>query len=188
MHKRIIETALSRLDASRATYFGEVARRLETDSRAQSNANIIYTVLNEVMAELPIYLDKDELIDLLVKFSESNYQRLRQALFDPEFVRDPASIRTVTDEFILQVVDMSFKKGDDGDTSRGVHRLTWPYRETDLVDPEDDPEEWAEALAKSEAWRLQHRLDRRRSGPARIDEVAAEKAREVCAAKKKTSD
>lgn len=172
---KIIETALSRLDGERAAYFGDVARRLEEDPRAQPNANIVYTVLKDVMAELPIYLDKGELIDLLLKFTGDNYQRIRQIMFDREFVHDPASIRAVTGDFILQVVDMSLEKNDTGEQPHGVHKLTWPYRETDVVDPEGDPEAWAEALAKSETWRRQHGEDRRRSGTARIDEVARKK-------------
>ncbi len=53
----------------------------------------------------------------------------------------------------------------------GRQKLTWPYRETDLVDLEDDPDAWAEALDKSEAWRRSHDTDRRRRGANRIDQM-----------------
>ena len=110
MHKKIIETALSRLDGERAAYFGDVGRRLEEDPRAQPNASIVYTVLKDVTAELPIYLDKVELIDLLLKFTGGNYQRRHQIMFYREFVHDLTSIRAVTGNFILQGVDISLEK------------------------------------------------------------------------------
>jgi len=187
----MVQAALTRLDGERATYFGDIARSLEGDSRAQSNANIIFTVLKDVMAELPLYLEKADLIDLLLKFTDSNYQSLRKTMFDPAFVENPASIRKVTGDFIHQVIAITLEKHgslDSGGSLQSTHKLTWPYRETDLVDPEIDKEEWAKALAKNEKWLAEHGEDRRRSGSARIDEIAQKKVNEEYAAKKKASE
>jgi len=58
MHKKIIENALSLLDQERAAYFGSIANSLEEDNRINDSSNIIYSVLKDIMVELPIYLDK----------------------------------------------------------------------------------------------------------------------------------
>ena len=55
MHRKIIETTLSGLDAERASYFGDIANRLQADARAEPNANMVFTVLGDVMGELPTY-------------------------------------------------------------------------------------------------------------------------------------
>lgn len=181
VHKRIIEADLSRLDTERASYFSDVASRLEEDARTEPIAHIVFTILKDVMADLPIYLDRAELVDLLLNFSNSHSHQIRKILFDPEFLHDPSSIRSVTRDFTHQVIALTLEKHNTSENNgqpANVHKLTWPYRETDLVDPEDEPEEWAEVLARNEAWCLEHGEDRRRSGAARIDEVAFEKANE----------
>jgi len=108
---------------------------------------------------------------------------LRKALYDPKFIHDPSSIRNVTGEFIHQVVKLSLEKHENGEIEEfqlSVHKLTWPYRDTDVVDPDEEPEAWSEALAKNEKWRLENGgVDRRRSGAARIDELASKKAKEA---------
>ena len=62
MHKKIIENALSLLDQERAAYFGSIANSLEEDTRINDSSNIIYSVLKDIMVELPIYLDKKNLL------------------------------------------------------------------------------------------------------------------------------
>lgn len=175
MHKKIIEKSLSRLDPDRATYFGAVVGKLEKDPRIENNANLVFSVLKDVMTELPIYLQEDELIEQLLSFTEENYQALRIALYNPKFVHDPASFRSVTGAFINQIASLALRKlkdGEIGESSLSVQTYTWPYRETDISDPEDDPEEWAEAVAKSEKWRQENNgVDRRQRGTARIDEI-----------------
>ncbi len=183
MHKKIIEKALGNLSADRATYFGAIVNRLEEDKRIENNANLVYSVLKDVIDDLPIYLDQKELINLLLEFTNKKYHTLKKALYDPEFVHDPSSIRSVTGEFVHQVVKLSFEKHENGEIEEAqlsVHKLTWPYRDTDVVDPEDEPEEWSEAVARSQKWLAEHGgVDRRNSGAARIDDMASEKAKEA---------
>ena len=110
------------------------------------------------------------------KITNKNYSNLKTALYDPEFVRQPSSLRTVTGAFVHQVVKLSLRKHDDGEiqeTELSVHKLTWPYRDTDVVDPEEEPEAWAEAVSKNEKWRLENGgVDRRSSGASRIEDLA----------------
>ena len=179
MHKQIIVKALAQLDPDRATYFGTVASKLEEDARIENIANLVFVVLKDVMAELPIYLDEKELINQLIEFTDKNYQQLKAALYDPKFIHDPASMRSVTGVFVHQIVRISLQKYDNGEVDEerlSVHKYTWPYRETDIADPDDEPDEWAAAVSKSEKWKLENDgKDRRSSGIARIDDIAPKK-------------
>lgn len=179
VHKKIIEKSLNKLDPDRATYFSAIAKRLEGDERIEDNANMVFSVLKDVMAELPVYLDEKELIEQLLEFTDNNHERLKVALFDPQFIRDPSSLRSVTGAFVHQIIKLSLQKHDNGEFEEAplsVHKYTWPYRDTDIIDPDDEPDEWAAAAAKSEKWRQQNDgVDRRQSGPARIDEVRVKK-------------
>jgi len=179
VHKQIIVKALAHLDPDRAAYFGAVASKLEEDARIENIANLVFVVLKDVMTELPLYLDEKELINQLIEFTDKNYQGLKAALYDPKFIHDPSSIRSVTGPFVHQIVRISLEKYDNGEVEEdhlSVHKYTWPYRDTDIADPDDEPDEWAAALNKSEKWRLEHGgVDRRSSGAARIDDIAAKK-------------
>ncbi|NQU56943.1 MAG: hypothetical protein HQ513_06890 [Rhodospirillales bacterium] len=179
MHKKIIEKALAQLTPERATYFGSVAGRLEKDPRIEDNANLVYSVLKDVMADLPVYLDEKELINQLLEFTDNNYQRLKVALFDPKFIHDPASIRSVTGAFVHQIVKLSLEKHENGEIQESplsVHQYTWPYRDTDIVDPDDEEDEWNVAIAKNEKWLQENGgVDRRSSGAARVDGLANKK-------------
>jgi len=182
MHKKIIDNALSLLDPERATYFGSIANSLEEDKRIDDNRNIIYSILKDTMVELPIYLDKKEFIALLLDFTNTNYHRIQRVLFDPDFVRNPAMLRDISAEFVHQVVKLSLEMHESGEIQESklsVHTLTWPYRDTDVADPEDDPDEWAEAVEKNQKWMESGGIDRRRSGTARIDDVATDIAKQV---------
>lgn len=183
MHKKIIEKALGTLESGRATYFQGIVSKLEEDKRVEDTANIIYTVLKDVMGEIPTYLDQKALIDLLLDFTNRNYHRLNKALYDPAFVRDASSIRDVTGEFVHQVVKLSLEMHDSGEiqeSERSVHKLTWPYRDTDVFDPDEEPDEYSEALARSRKWLAENGgVDRRGAGTARIDDLATEKAKEI---------
>ena len=60
-------------------------------------------------------------------------------------------LRDISAEFVHQVVKLSLEIQECGEIQESklsVHKLTWPYRDTDVADPEDDPDEWAEAVAK----------------------------------------
>ncbi|MBT4934226.1 MAG: hypothetical protein HOL66_14195 [Rhodospirillaceae bacterium] len=175
MHKKIIEKALANMDPDRASYFGAIANKLDEDPRIENNANLVFSVLKDVMLELPLYLEEKELINQLLEFTNKNYASLKAALYDPEFIHHPSSLRAVTGAFVHQIVKISLKKHDDGEIEEAklsVHTLTWPYRDTDVVDPEEEPDAWAEALSKNEKWRLENGgVDRRSSGAARIEDV-----------------
>lgn len=184
VHKKIIEKALSQLDSERASYFGVIARSLEEDRRVESHANLVYSVLKDVMADLPVYLEPPELIELLLVFTQENYEKLRQVLYDPDFIKAPSSIRNITGVFVHQVAMASLEKHQNGDIKEeikpSVHKLTWPYRATDVLDPEEDPQAWGDAIARSEAWiAANNGVDRREFGTARIDEIASEKLKEA---------
>jgi len=177
IHKKIIEKALGNLEPKRAEYFGGIARALEEDGRTEANANIIYTVLKDVMDDLPTYIEKKELIELIFKFVEDNYTRLREIMYDRKFIQDQTAIRKVTRYFVQQIISLSFDKLNSGEITleeKEVHKLTWPYRDTDVIDPEEEPEAWAEAVRKTEKWRNEYGKDRRSRGHARIDEVATD--------------
>jgi|GEM_PF-445214 len=178
VHKKMIEGALRQLSTDRANYFGDVANTLEKDARTEADANMAFSVLRDVMIDLPIYIDKSDLIDMLFDFIDKNHSGLRNVMYSPSFVHDPSIMRTVTGLFVHDVVNKTLEMAEAGDPDSpelSVHKLTWPYRETDVIDPDDEPEEWAAAVTKADNW---DGVDRRASGVARIDDVAAENVRE----------
>ncbi|MHA1598890.1 MAG: hypothetical protein ACTSV1_09225 [Alphaproteobacteria bacterium] len=177
MHRKIIEGGLRQLSTERAAYFGDLAGALESDARCEGNANMVFTVVRDIMVDLPIYLEKDELLDLLFGFIDSHHDDLRDIMFSPGFIRDASCLRRVTGLFVHLVVTRTLEKQetiatDDNDLS--VHKLTWPYRDTDVIDPDEEPDAWDVAVEKAANWDGD---DRRASGAARIDDMAAEKAR-----------
>jgi hypothetical protein len=179
VHRKLIETALQGLEGARAAYFGGIATKLNTDARAEPMANMVFTVLGDVMAELPIYLEAAELIGLLLEFTANNETRLRQVMYSSEFVENPKIIRAITGDFIVRVVGVTMDEhGELAEETGHGHRqkLTWPYRDTDVVDPpDDDPEAFAEAASKAEAWHQSNGTDRRRRGAGRIDQMGESK-------------
>jgi len=178
VHKKIIEGGLSQLSTDRAAYFGDIANSLEGDMRAEDNANMVYSVLRDVMVDLPIYLDRSDLIDLLFEFIDDHYKELRDVMYDPGFIHDPSILRRVTGLFVHLVVNKTLEKQESigaDDRKLSVHKLTWPYRDTDLIDPDEEPDAWDEAVAKSADW---DGVERRKSGAARVDDMAADKLQE----------
>ena len=162
------------LAGERAAYFGDIANRLDQNARAEPMANMVFTVLGDVMSELPIYLEAAELVRLLLEFTNDNEARLRQIMYSPGFVENPKIIRAVTGDFMVRVVAVTMDEHGElaEETSHGhKQKLTWPYRDTDVVDPEDDPDAWTEAVEKAEAWHQSHGADRRRRGADRIDQM-----------------
>ena len=178
MHRKIIETTLQGLEDERAAYFGDIANRLDQNARAEPMANLVFTVLGDVMTELPIYLEAAELVRLLLEFTNENEERLRQIMYSPGFVENPKIIGAVTGDFMVRVVAVTMDEHGElaEETSHGhKQKLTWPYRDTDVVDPEDNPEAWADAVRKAEAWRQSHGADRRQQGADRIDHLEENK-------------
>jgi hypothetical protein len=174
VHRKIIEATLQGLEGKRAAYFSDIANRLDQNPRTEPIANMVFTVLGDVMAELPTYLEAAELIGLLLEFTNDNEERLRRIMYSPEFVENSKIIRAVTGEFMVRVVAVTMDEhGEFAEETDHGHKqkLTWPYRDTDVVDPEDDPEAWAEAVSKAETWHQDHGTDRRRRGTDRIDQM-----------------
>lgn len=178
MHRKIIEAALQGLEGKRASYFTDIANRLDQNPKIEPMANMVFTVLGDVMGELPIYLEAAELIGLLLEFTAENKERLHRTMYSPGFAENPKIIHAITGEFIVRVVAVTMDEHGElaEETDHGhKQKLTWPYRDTDVVDPEDDPEAWGEAVSKAEAWRQSHGTDRRRRGAGRIDQMAENK-------------
>ena len=61
MHRKIIEATLQGLEGERTSYFADIVNRLDKNARVEPMANLVFNVLGDVMAELPIYLEADEL-------------------------------------------------------------------------------------------------------------------------------
>jgi len=170
------------LSKERQDYFQNIIRHLEKDSRIASQENVIYTILKDVMPDTPTYLEADEFIDLLFDFIRYNKPGIRNLMYSHSYIHDHHVMRTITGNFIQQVVVRSFDKHEDGDIDTGdlsVHKLTWPYRDTDVLDPDDDPDEWLAAIKRSETWKKEQKIDRRKSGLSRIDDKAMALAKEI---------
>jgi len=91
-------------------------------------------------------------------------------------------LRDMSADFVHQVVKLSLEMHESGEIQESklsVHKLTSPYRDTDVADPEDDHDEWAEDVAKNQKWIERGGVDRRRSGTARIDDVATNIAKQA---------
>ena len=175
MHRQIIAKTLASLDKDRLAYFEPIVRKLEQDSRSGDQGNLVFTILKDVLPDTPPYLDSDEFIDLLFDFIRYNNSQLRGILYSPQFIHNPQVLRRITGTFISQVAARSLEKHEEGDIDSGelsVHKLTWPYRDTDVLDPDEDPDEWLAAINRSEEWKLQQKVDRRKSGLSRIDDKA----------------
>lgn len=140
LHRRIIEGSLKQLDKEKAGYFNDLVTILEEDRRTERHANLVYLVLRETMRDIPLYLEKKELANLLLRWVEDNYQRLGRILYDARFIRDPQSIREVTGGFVIAVSDAMLKHYENGgvkdDAPKGK-RFSWPYKDTDF--PLDEP-------------------------------------------------
>jgi len=175
LHKQIVTKTLSGLNADRASYFGDIIRRMDDDPRTEEYANLAYTLLKHTIAELPMYLDKALFLNLLFQFIDDEYEKIRNIIFAPEYTRDPDSIRAVTQGFVLRIVTASLDAEEKltTDEAPSVHKLTWPYRETDVIDPDEEPEAWEDAVKQNARWLQENGgIDRRKSGHARVDEMA----------------
>ncbi|OFX11868.1 MAG: hypothetical protein A2516_03245 [Alphaproteobacteria bacterium RIFOXYD12_FULL_60_8] len=146
MHKRMIAGVMASLDTERAAYFHKVLTVLDADPRTESRANMVYLVLKETMTLLPLYLEPEALVERLFAFIEDRYGILRKTLFDEAYVRNPTIIQAVTNLFIEEIVALTLSRFQEGAVDTGetlVQKFTWPYRASDLIDPdaEDETEE-----------------------------------------------
>lgn len=141
MHRQIINNVLEDMDSERAGYFLEVADRIEKDPRVDRFPNYVYLLLKETMPLLPTYLDKHELIDVLFNFVTDNCSVMKRKIFDKEFIFDQSVVKPVTNDFVIKVVDLTLQHYENGNIDTGEKdflKFTWPYREEDLIDPDDD--------------------------------------------------
>ncbi len=167
---------MAALEKTRLDYFQGVIAQMEQDKRFEQQGNIIFTILKDVIPDTPIYLDPDDFVELLFDFIRFNNSGIQKIMYSRQYIHDPRLLRTVTGTLIQQVIALSFDKHeDDGETDTSdlnVHKLTWPYRDTDVLDPDEEPDEWLAAIDRSEKWKAEQKVDRRKSGLARIDDKA----------------
>lgn len=147
MHKRIVEKALKTLDAERANYFNDVVGYLEDLPATQDFPNLVYLSLKDILDIAPIYIEKKAFALLLLKFVAHHQGQLQKIIYDKEYLYDPHCLRKVTKLLIDAIVDQTIQGYEDGQIDTGepvVQKYTYPYRATDLIDPDDD-----EALEKA---------------------------------------
>lgn len=141
MHKRIVDKALKTLDAERANYFNDVVGYLEELPQTASFPNLVYLSLKDILDIAPIYIEKKAFALLLIKFVTHHQVELQKIIFDKEYLYDPNCLRKVTKLLIDAIVDQTIQGYEDGQIDTGepvVQKYTYPYRATDLVDPDDD--------------------------------------------------
>lgn len=141
VHRRLIEPVLSRLDGDRAKYFYELVHGLEKDPRLGASPNTVYLVLKETLELLPTNLPCDELTNFLFDFVATNEDRLNRVIFSRNFVHDPSCIRSVTNDFVRQVVDVVmtyYMEGKIESHEQSVHRFSWPYDKNDFPYHDED--------------------------------------------------
>lgn len=135
VHQRIVKPTIECLDEERAKYFSKVVRVLEDDPRTQRMPNLIYLVLREIVESLPTHLPEEELIELLFSFVQSNRGRLGRLIYDENFVKDPLSIKIITNDFIRDIISIVFEKIEKGEIQEekgNIRRYSWPYGNVDL--------------------------------------------------------
>ena len=141
MHRRMIEPVLKTLTGERAGYFADVLTKIEADPRTARHPNFVYLLLKETLRDLPTHLDKGELVDHLFAFVDAHMHDLERIVFDQDYIYDPSVVKDVTNEFVLEIVDLTLRHYEVGDIETGepaVQKYTWPYRAEDLVDPDDE--------------------------------------------------
>ena len=144
MHRRIINNVIDDMDSERAGYFLDVVDKIDKDPRTDRIPNYVYLLLKETMPLLPTYLDKREFIDALFDFITDNYSIMKCKIFDKEYVYDQSVVKTVTNDFVIKVVNITLQHYETGDINTGeknILKFSWPYRKEDLVDPDDEPED-----------------------------------------------
>ncbi|MGB0682938.1 MAG: hypothetical protein ACPGOV_09530 [Magnetovibrionaceae bacterium] len=147
MHKRIVEPALARLDPDRATYFSEVAHRLEGDSRAQEDANLVFSVLAASCGDLPPHLPIDDFINRLLVFTGQNKRSFLRVLYSRAYLHNPNILQKHTKGFVAEVIGEVMRRGAEGELDHdepqvytfgpGDDPSFFPYADPDEDDEED---------------------------------------------------
>ncbi|MBL6934949.1 MAG: hypothetical protein ISR48_06000 [Alphaproteobacteria bacterium] len=144
VHRRLIEPALARLEGERVKYFYDLVHELENDPRLGASPNTVYLVLKETLELLPTNLPHNELANFLFDFVATNEDRLNRVIFSRNFAHDPSCIRSVTNDFVRQVVDVVmtyYMEGKIESHEQRVHRISWPYDKNDFPYHDDEDEE-----------------------------------------------
>ncbi len=141
MHRRMINPILENMDGERAGYFTDVVAKLENDPRTHKNPNFVFLLLKETMALLPVHLDKADFINTLFAFIAKHHRAMEKVVFDQDYIYDQSMLKEVTNDFVIDVVDLTMQRYQQGEIDGGepsVQKYTWPYRAEDLVDPDDE--------------------------------------------------
>lgn len=145
MHRRIVDGALSALPQERAVWFTDLANRLEQDPRTAAFPNLVFLVLRETMALLPMELGKEETADLLFDFVARNGRALAGHLYDRRFVENPTFLRHVTNEMVSEAIGIVLRRAEAGIRPPGratAYRLRFPGDGDAFpyADPDEDGE------------------------------------------------
>ncbi len=129
LHKRIIATVITRMDETRAAYFGRVVDRLEHDRRADLYPNLAILVLKETFEVLPTYIDPEFVVDHLFQFLETEKDTLSHVIHGVSYMADNAVLAPYCSTFVgnvirdtLATVDVS----EEDNQGRTEYRLGWP--------------------------------------------------------------
>jgi hypothetical protein len=151
MHKRIVEKNLKILEPERANYFNDVIGYLEEIPQTQEFPNLVYLSLKDILEIAPIYIDRKTFALLLLQFVKHHQRDLQKIIFDKDYIRDESILRQVTNQLIEAIVDQTIQGYENGQIETGeqvIQKYTYPYRATDMVDPDD--EDYEEALEEAQ--------------------------------------
>jgi len=141
MHKKIFEPVLSTLDGEQASYFTNIANKLEEDPRAQQAPNLVFLMLKDTAPFLPNYLPPGEFINELLAFIKTHQRELSKLIYSREFIEDPSAIRKISSKFVGRVLEIILEKYDDGEVGeeqQSVHTVSWPYNDVDFPYRDED--------------------------------------------------
>jgi hypothetical protein len=132
---------LGDLDLEAAGYFSDIIVRLTQDVRTEALPNLVFTTLKHSMNMLPNYLNQEEFIKILFEFVTDNRQALQTKMFSRSYIYNPDSMLTVTGPFINALTERTmelYQQESISVTEEKVKKFTFPYREEDVADPDDD--------------------------------------------------
>lgn len=144
LHRKIIDPALAKLPEDRSGYFSDLAQLLEEDPRVQKAPNMVFLVLKETMALLPVHLPKKDLAEILIRFVQKHHRVLNQMIFDRRFVENPSFIRQLTNDVVKEAIGAAmdlYKEGkvDTGESS--FYRISFPSGEGHFPYSDEDEED-----------------------------------------------
>lgn len=129
LHKRIIATVITRMDETRAAYFGRVIDRLEHDQRMDIYPNLAVLVLKETIEILPTYIDPETLTDHLFHFLAEEKDTLLQVVHGVPYMANNAVLAPYCSAFVENVIRVTLETVDgveEDNEGRTEYRLGWP--------------------------------------------------------------